>query len=224
MSHGIRKGVPAAANKVAAQPIRTLPPGVEIISEQGEDGWRTRVVYGGVYMIDGIVMQSVYHEGVLSLGVNHRRINTVYQFDQNGELLINSLSRALAQDSDVAFFICPSHPGKIYIRHTFLQKTFPIIGGISSVQKHYEVEFALVQEHTKIDLKSGDISQKLDIHTHYRAIIDPANALSTLVQYVSGKWEVLSVSDLLSGKQIYARRAFSGQSASAAIALHTLNK
>lgn len=211
MSHNIRKKSTGAQSKMNLETDISLPPGVTITTVQDPDGWKTEVSFEGVYVIDGIVMQSVYHEGVLSVGINNRRINTVYQFDKDGERAVNRLSRALTQDSDVAFFVCPTHPGKLYIRHGFLQRTFPLLGGILPVQQHFEAAFAVLQEHTKIDCNSGDISQKIDIRAQYRAIVDPQNAHSTLVQQKDGTWEVLSVSDLNTGKQIYVRRVFTRQ-------------
>ncbi len=224
MNHGYRKSVSGTANPSMAETAGSLPPDVNYISTQGENGWNTQVTCGGVHILNGLVMQSVYHNGVLSLGINNRRLNTVYRFDQNGALEINRLSAALTQESDVAFFICPSHPDKLYIRHEFLQKTFAVIGEVVAVQKHFEAAFAVLQEHTRIDCKSGDISQKVVIRSQYRALIDPINDLSTLVQQDGEKWEVLSVSDLKSGKHIYARRAFSKQSAASAVALHAAHK
>lgn len=211
MNHSFRKKLTGVQSNMNMETGSLLPPGVTISTMQTLDGWKTEVSFEGVYVIDGIVMQSVYHEGVLSVGINNRRINTVYQFDKDGERAVNRLSRALTQDSDVAFFVCPTHPGKLYIRHGFLQKTFPLLGGILPVQQHFEAAFAVLQEHTKIDCKSGDISQKIDVRAQYRAIIDPQNAHSTLVQQKDGTWEVLSVSDLNTGKQIYVRRVFARQ-------------
>ncbi len=211
MSHGIRKKIPGTQSKMNTETDICLPQGVTVLTEQDPDGWKTRVSFEGVYVLDGIAMQSVYHEGVLSVGINNRRINSVYQFDKDGERSLNRLSRALTQDSDTSFFVCPTHPGKLYIRHAFLQKTFSILGEILPVHQHFEAAFAVLQEHTRIDCKSGDITQKVDIRAQYRAIIDPENALSTLIQNKDGKWEVLSVSDLKTGKQIYIRRVFAHQ-------------
>lgn len=196
----------------AHKAAEVLPRGINISTRQTANGWKTRLEWGEqLYELDGIVIQTTFHEDILSLGMNDRRIHAVYRFDQNGELAVNRLARALTQESDLSFFVNPAHPGRIYIRHAFLQKTFPIIGEIETVRQHFEAAFAVLQEETKIDCKSGGITQRLNIRAGYRAIADPGNALSTLMRYAQGKWEVLSVSDLVTGAPIYVKRAFSRQ-------------
>ncbi|MFA9381673.1 MAG: hypothetical protein ACERKO_11500 [Acetanaerobacterium sp.] len=221
MSYGYREDTISASGQQILGKEHVLPEGVEVISTLDAGGWTTQVTFAGVSVINGTVMQSVYHDGVLSLSVNDRRMNTVYRFDQNGGQMVNNLSRALTQESDVSLFLCATHPERLYLHHAYLGRTLPVIGQVTQVQQHFEVAFAMLFEHIRIDCESGQVAQKTGVCEYYRVLVDPANALSTLIRQSGTQSEVLSVTDLATGKRIYARRAFSEQSVAAALARHS---
>ncbi len=213
----------AAAGKKAKQPKwdqLSLPEGVSASSCLCDDLWTTQVSYGDVFTIKGIIMQNVFDNGVLSLGVNDRQVNTVYRFDRYGEQDINHLSRTLTQHSDIGLFLCPTHPGRMYLHHVLLGKTLPVLGEVRSTHRGFEIAFASVFEKTGINCKTRDITQEAGVSEHYRAIIDHENMLSTLIRDEQEDTRVLSVTDLRTGRSIYTYRIFAEESAACAVERH----
>lgn len=206
MSSGHTPGFAAMKNPEILSFGKQLPENVNVISllESGE--WVTQVSFGGSYRISGLVVQGMYENGTLSLGVNNRQINAVYRYTEAGEEPINRFSGALTQNADIGLYICPHKPGRVLLHHNYLHKTLPVTGNAEVVNNCIEITFAGFCEHTEINCADKTILNQTEMNEQYKAVLDPVNALSTLLKLERIGSRTLSVTDIRTGMPVYIPR------------------
>lgn len=206
MSSGHTYGFTAVKNPEILSFGKQLPEDIHVISllESGE--WVTQVSFGGSYQVCGLVVQSMYENGTLSLGINNRQVNAVYRYTEAGEDTINRFSEALTQNCDIGLYICPHKPGRVLLHHNYLRKTLPMIGNAEVVNNSVEITLAGFCEHTEINCADRTVQSQTEISEQYKAVLDPVNGLSTLLKLERSCRRTLSVTDIRTGMPVYIPR------------------
>ncbi len=203
MSTGYNASTTAMKNPDILSFGHRLPDSLNVVSILNGGEWFTQVNFGGSHRIRGIVVQSVYDSGTLSLGINDRLVNAVYRFTEEGEDGINRFSESLTQHCDIGLYICPFKPRRTLLHHGFLHKTLPVVSEVTRIGSGYEVDFVGLCEHTEINCSDKSVLCQTGVSEYYRAVLDPVNNLSTLFRREKTGDRVLSVTDTLSGMPIY---------------------